>query len=208
MGTMRIQWLGHSCFRVECGGYAIVLDPFEPGSVPGCRNIQETADRVLCSHEHHDHNYRAGVALRQDGPACPFTVTALPSFHDDCGGQKRGPNTIHLLEAGGLRAAHLGDLGGMPAPQVLEQLQNLDAVMVPVGGFYTVGPREAKAVLEALSPRVVIPMHYRGEGFGFDVLAPVEDFLALAGRWTRYETDAIELRPGMEPGVAVLTYGG
>ena len=51
MAEIQIQWLGHSCFRVECQGYAIVLDPFEPGSVPGLRDIQQTADQVLCSHE-------------------------------------------------------------------------------------------------------------------------------------------------------------
>lgn len=105
MAEIQIQWLGHSCFRVECQGYAIVLDPFEPGSVPGLRDIQQTADQVLCSHEHHDHNYRAGVALRETGAENPFAITAFPSFHDDCGGEKRGPNTIHLLEAGGLRVA-------------------------------------------------------------------------------------------------------
>ena len=181
MASIQIQWLGHSCFRVECQGYAVVLDPFEPGSVPGLRDIQQTADQVLCSHQHHDHNYRAGVALRQDGPANPFTITALPSFHDGCGGAKRGPNTIHLLEAQGLRVAHLGDIGAMPAPDVVEQLQNLDAVLVPVGGFYTVGPKEAKEIVDALQARVVIPMHYRSDAFGFDVLAPVEDFLELEG---------------------------
>lgn len=91
MAEIQIQWLGHSCFRVECQGYAIVLDPFEPGSVPGLRDIQQTADQVLCSHEHHDHNYRAGVALRETGAENPFAITAFPSFHGDCGGEKRGP---------------------------------------------------------------------------------------------------------------------
>ena len=152
METMQIRWLGHSCFAITCQEYTVVVDPFAPGSVPGYADIQETADQVLCSHEHHDHNYRAGVTLRQDGRANPFTITSLPSFHDDCGGEKRGPNTIHLLEAGGLRVAHLGDLGALPAPEVVEQLQNLDAVLVPVGGFYTVGPQEAWEVVQALSP--------------------------------------------------------
>ena len=64
MSSIQIQWLGHSCFRVECQGYVIVLDPFSPGSVPGCKDIQNVeADQVLCSHEHGDHNYRAGVIL-------------------------------------------------------------------------------------------------------------------------------------------------
>ena len=163
---------------------------------------------MLCSHQHHDHNYRAGVALRQDGPANPFTITALPSFHDGCGGAKRGPNTIHLLEAQGLRVAHLGDIGAMPAPDVVERLQNLDAVLVPVGGFYTVGPKEAKEIVDALQARVVIPMHYRSDAFGFDVLAPVEDFLELDSHWMRYETDTLEIHENMRHSVAVLTYGG
>ena len=208
MSAMQIKWLGHSCFRVECQGYALVLDPFEPGSVPGCREIQEVADQVLCSHEHHDHNYRAGVTLRQDGPANPFIITALPSFHDDCGGEKRGPNIIHLLEAEGLRVAHFGVVGAMPSPEVLEKLQNLDAVMLPVGGHFTVGPKEAKEIVDAIQPRVVIPMHYRSDAFGFDVLGPVEDFLDLGGRWVRYDTDTLEIHPGMSRHTALLTYGG
>ena len=196
MASIQIQWLGHSCFRVECQGYTVVLDPFEPGSVPGLRDIRQTADQVLCSHQHHDHNYRAGVALRQDGPANPFTITALPSFHDGCGGEKRGPNTIHLLEAQGLRVAHLGDIGAMPAPDVVERLQNLDAVLVPVGGFYTIDAGQAKAVVD------------RSDAFGFDVLAPVEDFLELDSHWMRYETDTLEIHENMRHSVAVLSYGG
>lgn len=208
METMQIRWLGHSCFAITCQEYTVVVDPFAPGSVPGYADIQETADQVLCSHEHHDHNYRAGVTLRQDGRANPFTITSLPSFHDDCGGEKRGPNTIHLLEAGGLRVAHLGDLGALPAPEVVEQLQNLDAVLVPVGGFYTVGPQEAWEVVQALSPRVIVPMHYSTDTFGYDVLAPVEDFLDLGSRWVRYDTDTLEIHPGMSRHTALLTYGG
>ena len=208
METMQIRWLGHSCFAITCQEYTVVVDPFAPGSVPGYADIQETADQVLCSHEHHDHNYRAGVTLRQDSRANPFTITSLPSFHDDCGGEKRGPNTIHLLEAGGLRVAHLGDLGALPAPEVVEQLQNLDAVLVPVGGFYTVGPQEAWEVVQALSPRVIVPMHYSTDTLGFVVLAPVEDFLDLGGRGVRYDTDTLEIHPGMSRHTALLTYGG
>lgn len=208
MASIQIKWLGHSCFRVECEDYAIVLDPFEPGSVPGFKDIEEVADQVLCSHEHHDHNYRAGVTLRDDGRKNPFTVTALPSFHDDCQGAKRGPNTIHLLEAEGLRVAHFGDVGVMPAPEVLEQLQNLDAIMLPVGGFYTVGPKEAQEIVKAISPRVVIPMHYRSDRFGFDVLGTVEDFLEGGGRWMRCDTDTLEVTPNMSQYIAVLTYEG
>lgn len=204
---MKLRWLGHSCFRVESDGYAIVIDPFAPGSVPGLKDIHEAAQAVLCSHDHFDHNCRDAVQLLPFEGEPPVRVTPLPSFHDCCGGTQRGKNCIHLLEGGGVKIAHLGDLGCMPAPTVLEQLRGLDAVLMPVGGHYTVGPQEAQAIADALSPKVVIPMHYRSAEFGFDVIGPVEDYLALCGKWARYEHDAIEIVPGMEPHTAVLTYG-
>ena len=206
--AMTIRWLGHSCFRVECGGYSVVIDPFEPGSVPGYQPISETADMVLCSHEHHDHGFREAVKLTGEAKEAPFTVTALPSFHDGSQGAQRGPNLIHLLEGGGVRVAHFGDVGCMPAPEVLAQLKGLDAALIPVGGFYTVGPQEAKAIADAVDARVVVPMHYRSGGLGYDVLGTLEDYLELCGRWVRYDTDTLEIVPDMPRCTAVLQYLG
>mgnify|MGYP003377769166 FL=1 len=209
MSSIQIQWLGHSCFRVECQGYVIVLDPFSPGSVPGCKDIQNVeADQVLCSHEHGDHNYRAGVILREDGPENPFTVTALPWYHDGQQGAQRGPNTIYVLEAQGLRVAHFGDVGCMPSQEGLDQLQNLDAIMLPVGGHFTVGPQEAMDIVKAIQPRVVIPMHYRSDEFGFEVLGTVGAFLDVCGKWVHCDTDTLEVTPNMSHYTAVLTYSG
>lgn len=201
---MKLIWLGHSCFRVECDGSAIILDPFAPGTVPGCGDIEEEADLVLCSHEHHDHGYRDGVKLT--GKDCPVKVTALESYHDDQQGAQRGPNIIHILEGGGVKVAHFGDIGCMPAPEQLEMLQNCDAVMMPVGGFYTVSPQEAKAIVDAISPRVVIPMHYRSDSFGFDVLGKVDDYLDICGRWVRMDGNSVEITPDMTRHTCVLRY--
>lgn len=206
--AMTIRWLGHSCFRVECGGYSVIIDPFEPGSVPGYQPISETADMVLCSHEHHDHGFREAVKLTGEATEAPFTVTELPSFHDGSQGAQRGPNRIHMLEGGGVRVAHFGDVGCMPAPEVLAQLKGLDAALIPVGGFYTVGPQEAKAIADAVEARVVVPMHYRSGGLGYDVLGTLEDYLEICGRWVRYDTDTLEIVPDMPRCTAVLQYLG
>ena len=77
--------------------------------------------------------------------------------------------------------------------------------MLPVGGHYTVGPREAKAIADAVGPRVVIPMHYRSASFGFDVLGTLEDYLDICGRWVRYGA-SIEIVPGMTKHTAILDY--
>lgn len=203
--AIQIRWLGHSCFAVECEGYKIVLDPFEPGSVPGLLPVEEEADLVLCSHEHFDHNYRAGIKTPDTQRESPFRVTALSSYHDDRQGALRGKNTIFLLEAAGMRVVHFGDVGCMPGQLVLEKLRGADAVMVPVGGHYTVDAAGAKAILDEVQPRVTIPMHYRSEKFGFDVLGTLEDFLKHSGPEIRYEGNSLELTPETSPQVAVLS---
>lgn len=204
--SIKIKWLGHSCFAVECKNYRIVLDPFEPGSVPGLLSVREEADLVLCSHEHFDHNYRAGVVVSEQPGESPFRVTALSSYHDDQQGALRGKNTIFLLEAEGMGIVHFGDIGCMPGELVLEKLRGADAVMIPVGGHYTVNAAEAQAILDEIRPRVVIPMHYRSDAFGFDVLGTVDEYLDICGRWVRYEGASIEITPDMPRHTAVLQY--
>ena len=96
----------------------------------------------------------------------------------------------------------------MPSQEVLDQLKNLDAIMLPVGGHFTVGPQEAMDIVKAIQPRVVIPMHYRSDEFGFEVLGTVGAFLEVCGKWVRCDTDTLEVTPNMSHYTAVLTYGG
>ncbi len=174
---MKITWIGHSCFKIEQDGYAIVTDPYEDGSVPGLKPLRESADMVLCSHEHGDHNARSLVKTRQ-GAACPFKITKIDTFHDEVKGAKRGTNTIHILEAGGVKVAHMGDLGCDLEKDQIEALKGLTVLLVPVGGFFTIDGKQAAALVEEISPKAVIPMHYRDDkaGFGFGVIDTVDTF--------------------------------
>lgn len=200
---MKITYLGHSCFRVESQGWAIVLDPYGVDSVPGYRPVQEEADQVLCSHSHRDHGAVEQVTLRQGG-ATPFTVEALDTWHDDQQGALRGPDTIHILDDGQCRVAHLGDLGCALTPEQKDKLRGLTALMIPVGGHYTIDAAQASALADELAPAVVIPMHYRGEGFGYDVIGPLEDFTALRSGVREHPGSVLELAPETPRQTAVL----
>ncbi len=204
---MELKWLGHSCFRITQDGYSIVIDPFEPGSVPGLSDIHETANAVLCTHDHHDHNWMQGVTLT-DGGESPFTIDALETFHDPQGGALRGRNTIYILSHGGVRIAHLGDLGCELSDEQVKSLGRLDAVLCPVGGFYTIDARQAYELVRRLDVGVVVPMHYRSESFGFDVIGPVEDFTSLfpASQVEAAESDAVSISGGEGFRVVVLRY--
>lgn len=201
---MKLTWLGHACFRLDTDCGSVVFDPFQDGSVPGVGNIRETADLVLCSHGHGDHNARECVALTGHTPI--FRVLRVPCYHDDAEGAKRGENVIHIIEAEGLRVAHFGDLGHMLSPEQLREIGALDLAMVPVGGFYTIDAATAKQVIDALDVRVAVPMHYRSESFGLGAIATLEGFTSLCDNVRVYPDASFVLKPDLPKQVAVLTY--
>lgn len=174
---MKITWYGHSCFKVSFDGGSVVFDPYADGSVPGWTLPQLSADAVLCSHRHDDHAGAGKVTLSGREPDCK--VETVECFHDAEHGAKRGANTIHILTADGVRVAHLGDLGHEPDEAQLAAIGAPDVLLIPVGGFYTIDAATAAAVAEKIGARITVPMHYRGDGFGYDVIGTVEEFIAL-----------------------------
>lgn len=173
---MKIDYLGHACFKVSGENYSIVFDPYEDGAVPGLEPVREEASMVLCSHDHHDHNAKANI--KEIKGSENVKVSAVPSFHDHHEGAHRGTNVIHIIEAEGLRIAHFGDLGHIPSEEQLEILKNLDVAMIPVGGHFTIDTEEAAHIVNLIKPRIAIPMHYRTENAGYEVIGTVDAFTA------------------------------
>ena len=198
---MKITYLAHSCFIAEEDGYRVVFDPYEPGSVPGAGDVNVTAEMVICSHEHGDHNARECVTI-EEGKPCPFEITRLESFHDDHKGKLRGKNTITILR-GRNSLAHMGDIGCDLTEEQLQELKGVDVLLIPVGGFFTINAKQAKEMADAIGAKVVIPMHYRGKGFGYKVIGTVDAFTKLCEN-VKTCGDTIEVTDETEPQTAVL----
>lgn len=171
---MKIIWHGHSCFSLDTDEGRIVLDPYADGKVTGYPPLRLSADMVLCSHEHDDHNFRDGVSL--SGNSCNVVIQKIDTWHDDVFGAKRGKNIIHVLRAEKMRVAHLGDLGCMLSDEQINELHGVDVLLIPIGGFYTIDSSQALELTEKLEPRITIPMHYRFGKHGYDVLSTSEQF--------------------------------
>ena len=174
---MKITWHGHSCFTIDTAQGSVTVDPFQDNYVPGLGVIRPVSDAVFCSHGHGDHH---GVdAVQLTGKECGVGVETVSTFHDEVEGAKRGTNLIHIFSAEEMKVIHLGDLGCELTGEQIAALANPDVLLIPVGGFYTIDAKQARAIIDQLNPRAVIPMHYKGQGFGFDVIASVDDFLSL-----------------------------
>jgi len=180
---MNIQWIGHSCFLIHSKEANILTDPFNE-AIP--YSIPDTAvDIVTVSHEHFDHNAVERVKgnpeiVRGDGPhtAAGITFQGVPSFHDEEKGKKRGLNTIFLFTLEGIRFAHFGDLGQPLTQDQKMALSRVEAAFIPVGGYYTIGPDQARAVMQELPQlKVVFPMHYKTDKLSSDFpIAPLDKF--------------------------------
>ncbi|MEA2046220.1 MAG: MBL fold metallo-hydrolase [Euryarchaeota archaeon] len=177
---MKVSWLGHACFEiVDSRGTRIVIDPFD--DTVGYEVPSVEADVVLVSHDHHDHNNVKAIrgdpqVVRSPGKhlAAGIEFRGVSTFHDEERGKLRGRNTIFCFVVDGLRVCHLGDLGHLLGGDDLRSVGEVDVLMIPVGGVYTIDADGAKRVIEQIGPRLVFPMHFRSEEFD---VAPVDLFL-------------------------------
>ncbi len=201
---MKLIWHGHSCFTVQTTEGSAVFDPYIDGMVPGLAPLALSADAVFCSHQHDDHNAADKVTLT----GRPFTakVETVACYHDGMRGLQRGKNTIHILCAEGLRVAHLGDLGHMLKGAALDAVRGADALLIPVGGTFTIDAATANRLADAVGARVVVPMHYRLGGMGFPVLSELSAFTDLRRDVVEYDTNCLELGPDTPAQTAVLRY--
>jgi len=188
---MKLTWNGHSCFTFDTDLGSVVFDPYETDYVPGLHLPDLAADVTLCSHGHEDHCYPQGV--RNTRRAVGFTVEIVDTFHDGAGGTLRGENKVHIIDADGFRLAHLGDLGHVLTEQQLAAMGRIDALLVPIGGFYTIDARQAKEICDRLQPRIIFPMHYRKGDMGFDLIAQPDEFLGMYDGYTVIDGHTLEL---------------
>lgn len=79
---------------------------------------------------------------------------------------------------------HCGDLGHALSDSDIEKIGNVDILLVPVGGFFTIDAAEAVEVVKAVDPHIVIPMHYGGDHMNkepYTKLAPLSNFIKKIG---------------------------
>lgn len=164
---MKIEYFGHSCFRVTSdNGVSWLCDPYT--QVGYELPPQLHADVVTISHGHFDHNYIDGVQgiknivqMQGEFSAHGIHGCGIPCFHDDKNGALRGENIIFKVVIDGISFCHFGDLGEPCNDSLIEKIGNINVLMLPVGGTYTIDAAQAKRYVEILQPNVIIPMHYK-----------------------------------------------
>ena len=172
---MKIQYLGHTCFLLtESTGTSIVTDPH--GDIAR-RLPAVSADVVTVSQPN-----RKNIGIVGGNPRIidkegryafeGVEITGIRSFHDDEGGALRGENLIFKFRMDGLDVCHLGEIGESCTAELLEQIQPIHVLLIPVGRKYNIDGEQAKEYVDRIMPSVVVPMHYRSKGVKTDIERP------------------------------------
>ncbi|MCS7131382.1 MAG: metal-dependent hydrolase [Hadesarchaea archaeon] len=183
-----IKWLGHSAFEISIDNKIMLIDPFLTGNPKATIKASEIqrVDIVCVTHDHHDHLgdsielcrrlkatfvgiYELGVYAQREGiddvvamnigatvQVKGFKISMVPAFHS----ANRGAPVGFVVESGGIKIYHAGDTALFGDMQMIGRIYSPDVALLPIGGYYTMGPVEAVEAARFISPKVVIPMHY------------------------------------------------
>lgn len=189
---MDIKYLGHASFSIKSKLGSVVMDPFDAKTV-GLKFPTQEADVVTVSHEHPDHNFLSGVTgtplivnIPGEYEKNGIRIYGYESYHDANKGADRGKNTLFKIVAEDISVLHCGDLGHTLTEEALEEIDMVDVLMIPVGGFYTISAEEAAKIISKIEPSIVIPMHYKTPEHGemFKDVSPLSEFLEKMGAST------------------------
>lgn len=200
---MDIKYIGHSSFFIRTKNAKIVTDPFDPAST-GLKFPKTEADIVTISHDHKDHNFLSGIKGEPLVLTWPgefekqeVRIYGYRSFHDKNQGADRGENVMYKFEAEDYSVLHCGDIGHLLSESLIEEIGNVDVVLIPVGGIYTINPEEAVKMINEIEPSVVIPMHYQTDGLNpavFEGLSSLSAFLKEIGAEETQPVDKFTLK--------------
>ena len=182
---MEISWLGHSCFKLKGKQATVITDPYSPDL--GYSLGKPAAHIVTVSHQHPGHSYIQGIGGEPrlvTGPGeyeiNDILITGVATFHDRERGQSKGKNTVFLMEIDEVSVCHLGDLGHVLNDEQIEEIDDVDVLLIPVGGVSTINASAAAEIVRQVEPKVVIPMHYKTEAINRE-LESVDRFLKEIG---------------------------
>lgn len=165
---MQIFWRGQSCFQILANPkkeekVRLVIDPFSEEI--GLKIPKMEADILLITHDHFDHNNKKAILGKPfliEGPGeyevKGVFIEGIHSWHD----QKGEKNTIYKIEAEEIKICHLGDIGQKRLrEEQLEKIGEVDVLMIPIGGIFTISAKEAIEFMAKIEPKITIPMHYK-----------------------------------------------
>ena len=212
-----VKWLGHAAWLVNFKDTTAIIDPFLTNNPKAAMKAQDIkVDMVFVTHNHFDHLGDAfDIAKRNNAKLVgkfelsldaqkagipeanaigmnigsitklgSLEIAMVPAIHS---GNEGG----FILRGDGKTIYHAGDTALFRDMKTIQELYRPDVALLPIGGYFTMGPVEAAKAVEWLKPKIAVPMH-------FNTFPPIKQdpdkFRDLAGKFAEVKI----LEPGQE----------
>ncbi len=171
---MDITWLGHAAFRVRSGNAALLMDPFSDALGLAISPQHAQADVVTISgpdplSQPLGRVREPGGPFVVDGPgeyeAGGFRIKGVRTSRH-AGQDDAGPawNTIYVVDIEGMLVCHLGDPDQLLTAKQIEELASPHVLLLPVGRRNGLSPADAVELVNAIAPKIVVPMLFAHPG--------------------------------------------
>jgi len=204
---VKVNYFGHAAVGLEGdGGLRILLDPYMPGAFDGRMGygpIPGQWDLVIVSHDHLDHNYIApefGKPTVVRGPAsvAGVDIRTFTGSHGTNDGTMEATTQISRFTLDDVTFVHPGDLADPVEESLIANLKSPDVLFVPVGGRFTFDGESAARFVNAVNPRLVIPIHFKTSAVDLPI-EPPDAFLDRFPTCRRFGSGSIDLHTGNLP---------
>ncbi|HDD26471.1 MAG TPA: metal-dependent hydrolase [Acidilobales archaeon] len=217
-----VRWLGHAAFEVFLESKLFLIDPWltNPKSPVKVNDYAGKVDYVIVTHDHGDH-FGETLELMKVSPKAKFIgifelaqyveerfsgrsvganiggpidlgegfeVILTPAYHSS----SKGSPTGVVIKVNDYSIYHAGDTGLFAEMSLIGELYKPKIALLPIGGHFTMGPKEAAKAIELLKPKVVIPMHYGT----FPVIKGTPEELKVEVKRRGLTVDIVVLQPG------------
>ncbi len=185
---VKLKYFGHAAFKItqEKYGVRVITDPYEPECYDGSIRFSEIEDEtefVTVSHNHPDHSNFVGLTSKPEViksigkmEKAGIIFNGIEAYHDNSKGAERGRNIVYTIKADDITVCHLGDLGHILTDEQIKKIGSVDVLLIPVGGGPTIDKGSVDSVINALKPKIIIPMHYKSDKCSLNI-AGVDQFL-------------------------------
>jgi len=155
--------------------------------------MPETVGRLKQESRIPDSQIVFGTGMNIGGSATLHDITIImtQALHSSCTATPAG--YIILLE-NDFTLYHAGDTGIFSSMKLLSELYNIDLALLPIGGVFTMNPKQASMAARLLGVSTVIPMHYKT----FPMLEQDASSFKKIMDKENPEVDVVVLEPGQE----------
>lgn len=193
---MEIYWHGHSCFTIKAKEATIVTDPFMMGTaLPKLRG-----DIVALSGEGEIAEIEGSPKVLDWPGEFEVSGVSIESFRPE-----NEETNIFLFQAEGLHICHLGYISHELTDEIINHIGDVDILMIPVGGGIVLDGKMAQKVVEAIEPRIVLPMVYAGTETKLNIQG-AEEFLKAVGKTELVPMEKLSVQGRANPGEETMTF--